>query len=399
MTDKLLHAVVVPSDAQTKSGSRKRKQLAKQGVLQSDVASTESIAPQPGQQTISGQIRGRLAVMHAKMIEELLSSSIPVIPFSALGEQSDVDGYYAPEDIQRDRLDAREDRLQRFEGVLTPKGTRRSHWRAQQTNPQTVDNPFGSGTASEFGLSIRARKVRWYNSTDGTITDATPQRTVQGEHDQLDIYDTDEPSFDAPTLIYDIAYDEEDRTDCVVWDTYNRPKIYEETGNSATVGSVTVGDTTVSSTTVSIASQWQRVYVTDHEWVGDIVLETDRLRLTIDQPEDKLRAYRWDESEGQYTAVQLGNTDWRLYDVNITDIGLAQLSAQFEFESLGSGARHNLNGTLIRGLDDVVWTVPMNEDANNVPADLITRLDPIAATTDKIPAPTAGVVRRTETDR
>lgn len=396
MTDTLLHAVAIPSDSQTETGASRRKKLAKQGVLQSDVPSTETVAPQPGQRRISGQIRGRLAAMHARMIEELLSSSIETVPYAAVGEAVDIDGYYAPEDIDVSRLDAREDRLQQFSGVLSPKGTRRSHWRAARTNPQTLDNPFGSDTAPEFGLTIRARKTRWYNSTDGTIVDATAQRTVDGEHDRLDIYDTDEPSFDGPILLYDIAYTDEYPTDCRVWDTYDRQKESEETDGTSTVGSATIGDS-LSTTTESIDAQWQRVYVTDHEWRGDMVLETDRLRLVINQPEDDLRAYRWSDSNGQYTLVQLGQSDWRLYDVNLTDVGLAQLQAQFEFENLSSGARHNLNGTLLRGFDDVIWTVPTNEW--KTPSGLVDRLDPIAATTDKVPAPTVDVIKRTETDR
>jgi hypothetical protein len=161
------------------------------------------------------------------------------------------------------------------------------------------------------------------------------------------------------------------------------------------VGSSTVGDATVTDTvTTEVASQWQRVYVTDHDWRGDIVLETDRLRLTIDQPEDTLRAYRW--SDGQYELVQLGASDWRLFDVDITTIGLARIEAQFEFERQADGTRHNLNATLVRGLDDVVWTEPVNEDST--PQGLIDRLAPIATAADAL-APTGDVVRRGDVDR
>jgi len=397
MTDTLLHAVAIPSDSQTDTGAQRRTKLAKQGVLQSDVPSTETVSAQPGQRRISGQVRGRFAVIHARMIEELLSSSIEVVPYAGDGEKTEVDGYYAPEDVNRGPLDPREERLQQFDGTLTPKGTRRSHWRAIRTNTQPVTNPFGSASTPEIGLTVRANKVRWFNETDGSLEDATVQRTVDGEHDQLNIYDASAASFDSPTLIYDIAYDQEYPTDCRVWDTYGRPKEYRATDDGgATVGNATVGSATVSSETI-VESQWQRVYVTDHEWNGDIVLETDRLRLTIDQPEDVLRAYRYNPDDGQYTVVQLGQSDWRLYDIDLTGVGLANIEAQLEFENASSGARHNLNLSLVRGLNDGIWSKPPNE--GTTPQDLIDRLDPIAADTDSVVVPEQDVIKRTEVDR
>jgi len=183
----------------------------------------------------------------------------------------------------------------------------------------------------------------------------------------------------------------------VLWDDYNREKVYRVESDGDTVGSATVGSATVNDADTLVESQWQRVYLTDHEWQGNIVLESDRLRLVIDQPKDDLRAYRYNADEGQYNLVQLGASDWRLFDVDITSIGLATIEAQLEFEGLTSGATHNLNLSLIRGLEDAVWSVPSNEDST--PQGLIDRLDPIAATTDTVAVPEQDVVKRTEVDR
>jgi hypothetical protein len=398
MPDRLLHAVNVPSDSQTNRGSSKSKNIAKQGVLESDVSSAEAIAPQPGTTSLTGQFRGRYAPMLARMIEELFSSSIKTVPYTARGTDSESDGYYALEQLGSvGPLDAREDRIQKFDGALTKKGTRRSHWRAIRTNPQPADNPFGSASAPEVGLSIWAQKVRWFDDVGGGLEEATVQRRVKGEHDYLNIYDASEPAFDKPILIYDIPYIDEYPTDCVVWDTYNREKVYYEAGSDDTVGISAVGTATVSSDDVNIASQWQRVYVTDHNWRGDIVLETDRLRLVIEQPEDTLRAYRWDAGEGQYNIIQLGSSDWRLYDIDLTSIGLVRLEAQFEFENATTGNRYNLNGTLVRGLGDAIWTVPANE--GTAPSGLIDRLDPIASESGDVVEASGDVVKRTQVNR
>jgi len=397
MTSRLLHAVAVPSDSQTESGSRQQNRVAKQGVLKTDVPSAESVSAQPGQVSIDGRLAGRFADIHAAMIDELLASSIPVIPYAGKDEQDSVDGYYAPETTSQNPPDPRQGRFQQFDGVLTPKGTRRSHWRAVRTNPQTVDNPFGAAPSPEIGLTTAANKVRWYDDVSGAIETPTVQRTVTGEHGRLNIYDASEPSFDSPALIYDLSLREEFKTDCVLWDDYNREKVYRVESDGDTVGSATVGSATVNDADTLVESQWQRVYLTDHEWQGNIVLESDRLRLVIDQPKDDLRAYRYNADEGQYNLVQLGASDWRLFDVDITSIGLATIEAQLEFEGLTSGATHNLNLSLIRGLEDAVWSVPSNEDST--PQGLIDRLDPIAATTDTVAVPEQDVVKRTEVDR
>lgn len=399
MSDRLLYAVNVPNDAQMSAGSQNRRQLAKQAFLEGGSSSTQSIASQPSQQTLRGQVRGRYAQMIATMLEELFSSGIDAIPFVARDGQTASDGYYAPDNVSLNRLDAREDRLQQFDGVLSFKGTKHSHWRAVTTNPQSVDNPFGTGAAPEVGLSVQSSKVQWFDPVGGAVSDATAQRTVEGEHGQIEIYDTNEPGFDSPALIYDIGYTEEYPTDCVVWDTYNRPKVYQETTDSdSQVGTATVGTATVTDTvSLTVDSQWQRVFAPDHDWRGDMVLETDRLRLWVDQPDDTFRAYRYDGSGGQYNLVQLGASDWRLWDVDLTHIGLARIEAQFGFENQSTGERYALNATLVRGLEDVIWSAPTNEGAT--PQGLIDRLDPIASTTDYVAVPSAGLVKRSEVHR
>lgn len=374
MPDRLLHAVIVPSDSQTSRGSQRRKDIAKRAVIDSDVSSAEAIAPQPGSTTLRGQVRGRFAPMMARMIEELFSSSIETVPYTAVGEQSASDGYYALEQLgDVGPLDPREDRVQSFDGQLVRQGTRRSHKRAVRTKTQSADNPFDAGAPPEIGLSVNASDVAWFNDVDGSVESATVQRTVNGEHGDLEIYDITEPSFDDPVLTYTLGYEDEYATDCVVWDDYGRPKEYSNNG-------------------ITVASQWQRVYITEHEWEGDIVIESDRLRLIITRPGYTLEAYRWDDSAGSYTAVSLGTSDWELRDISLTDVGLCRIEAQFQFNNTASSATHSLNGTIVRGLDDVIWTTPVNE--GSIPSGLETLLSPIADGTSTVAKPTMDLVKK-----
>jgi hypothetical protein len=400
MSDRLLHALHVPSDAQRQSGSERQRQLSKRGAVDSDISSTESVRSQPGQQTISGQLRGRLAPLMAAEYEELFAASgVDTVPYTVRNGESQLDGYYAPENIGENFADARDDRIQSFDGVLTVQGSRRSHWRAVRSNPETLDNPFGSDATPEFGVSTRSRKVRWFDDTTGSLQDATVQRRVQGEHDFIEIYDASEPSFDRPVLLFDIPYTEEYPTDVTVWDTYDRDKLYQETSSADyQVGSATVGSATVTDTIDLETVQWQRVYVTDHDWTGDIIIETDRLRLLVDQPEDNLRVYQWNPSVGLWEQQQLGSSDWRLWDIDITHIGLVRVECQLEFENTTNGNKYNLNAKLLRGLDNALFTIPPNESAP-APSGVVDRLDPIAHPSDDVPNATMDIVPRTEVDR
>lgn len=396
MTNRLLHAVNIPEELLSNPSNEAQSKLASNSVL-GGTASAEDIASEPTEKVLTGIAGGKFAKLTALELEELFTSDL-IVPYTVRGrDDPQTDGYYATQNVDVQRAAASQDELQKFDGRLTKNGTQGKNWRAVRTNPQTLDNPFGSATAPEIGLSGRARKVRWFDDVAGTIEDATVQRTVEGEHDYLNIYDASEPSFDAPVLIYDIPYEEEYPTDCTVWDTYGRPKVYSVSTSTAQVGSATVGSATVGGYETYVASQWQRVYLADHDWVGDMILETDRLRLEIGQPEESVTAYRYDPDDGQYNLVQLGASDWRLWDVDIRTIGLAQIDAQFEFEDTSSGAHHNLNGTLVRGLDNVVWTVPNNE--GSTPSGLIDRLDPIADDSDRVVNASADVVKRSEVDR
>jgi len=392
-----LYALPLPK-SRGRNGSSTKQQLAKLGTLGGGLPAVSQVSTGARDGTLSGVYNGKFANLFANEIEELASGSISSVPLFDTAAAAQFRGYYNIESAKTNPTDPRVGEYQQeYDLEIAKKGTRQSHWRSVRTNPQTDTNPFDAGAAPELGLSIRARKVRWFDDVGGGLEDATVQRTVEGEHDQLNIYDPSEPSFSKPVLIYDIPYTEEYPTDCVVWDTNDRSKVYREPGDSPTVGSATVGSATVGGDDVRVASQWQRVYVTDHEWRGDMVLETDRLRLVIDQPEDILRAYRWDPADGQYNLLQLGSSDWRLFDVDVTSIGLVRLKAQFEFEDQSTGDRVNLNGTLIRGLDNVVWTVPANEGVT--PQGLQDRLDPIASETGSIIAPSGDVIKRTEVDR
>jgi len=399
MADQILYNLVIPQQAQLSQGARQQRQNVTEGTLQAGPATVTSIKSEPGEKTLVGRVSGRHAKLKADEFEELFSNSaIDVVPLFTPGSAtSRRDRYVALENVSTEPAHPVDDRVQRFDGALANKGSKRSHRRAVATNPTTEDNPFESDSAEEIGIPARAQKVKWWDDTAGTLeSDPDPVRNVEGEHDRIEVYDATDSSIADPTLLYDVPYRYEWPVDVRVWDDYDRSQEDTQTVGSTTVGSATVGSATVSETRTAL--QWQRVFATDHDYSGTPILENDLLRLVIDEAAGRIKAHEWDSDDQYYRRIALGNSPWRLWDLNIRRIGVERVDAQVEFEDLNDpGTTHNLNMSLKRGWESVLWTVPANEDP--APQGLVDRLAPIAATTEQDPAAQATLVERQEVDR
>jgi len=394
-TRRFVHAVAVFESAVERPRSTQSERVDSAGALNSDLPAVESVSPEAGGRTVAGLLAGVGAKLTATELEELFGASgVSVVPMYVEGGDAQIDGYYASKDVNLRRPAAERDDLQSFDGQMIRRGSRRSHRRAVRTAPTTVSNPFGSASTEEIAIPARATDVQWFNARgDQSTESATVQRTETGQHDDIDVYDATEPSFSQPALVYDVAYRHGWPVDVRVWDT--RENARRETTNTSgdDVGTATIGSAEVGSETSYAA--WQRVYRSDHDAVGTLSLENDLLQVALDETRGRLRAARWDESDGQYNRVQLDTSvDWRFESADITHIGLAAVDGQLQFSD-GTNT-HPLNVSLKRGHTDLVFANPDN--AGSVPANLVTRLDAIAADSDQDPGATAGIVEREAID-
>lgn len=394
-----LYTEPIPTNSRRQLEQRRRTQLVAEGKLDSDVPTVTQVSPDAGERLLVGQHRGVFARKLATEMEELFAASgVETVPFyDPDGGQQD--GYYALSNVSLttpngEQAGTASEYGQTFDGVLRREGTRASHYRSVATTVQAVDNPFGSGTDATVAISARADDVQWYDSGTGATESATVQQTVTGEHGDLDVYDTTEPSFDSPTLLYDLALAQQASADMTVWDTLGRDKtVVIDEADSDTVGSATVGSATVSGET-TVTPAWQRVFVTDHETDGTLVIDSERLRLHFETERNRLVAERWNDTDANWDLVQLGTSSWRLQGVDIRRVGLARVVALVTFSD-GSSS-HTLRLDVGRGDRSGLWTVPTN--GSSPPQGLIDRLDPIAQTTDTATAEAAGIVERTEVE-
>ncbi|AFH22624.1 hypothetical protein OSG_eHP31_00060 [environmental Halophage eHP-31] len=392
---RFLYNLAIPEGTTLSQSQRQRQRLLAEGTLSPGSPAVESISADPGERLLSGRVRGRLAAVTAAEFEELFANdSLGPVPLFEPSDRDHADRFVGLEDVQVEPAHPTEQRVQTFDGSLRAVGSRRSHFRALRTNPTTESNPFGSAGSAEVGVNYRASRLRWFDPEGGGLIDATVQRTVSGEHDKISIVDATQPSFGRPVLIYDLPHRYGWRTDARVWDSRAGDKILTESNgtSSPTVGSATVGSSQVGSGSTT-AVRWQRVFAPGHDFEEGVpVVESDRLRLRFD---DRLRAYRWDASDEQYEQIQLGQSAWRLIDQSIERIGGARVDGQAEFND--GTSTHALNWSVKRGRETVLLTNPPNEGA--MPAGLVTRLDPIAATSDEDPASSLDVVPRSEVGR
>ncbi len=388
MTDLLLYTLVIPQDSQSDLLNRLQQQLATAGVLDQDGGVVEQLSSEPGNQTISGLYRDQFAAKMAAELEELAQASgFDELPVASLDGATSTNGYYSLERADVDQVQPHTSLVQQFDLSLTKKGTQNKHWRALETNPRQVDHDFGTDLAAEVAVPAAASKVQWYNPADGSRPSATPVETRSAELGDVDIYDlTDAPWYDPfgedpPTLLYEVPYIDEEATDVRVYDTLGA----EQKLNA------------------EYDLQWQKVFSTQHDFGGEVVIDTGLLRLRLDEGAGTLEAERWDpdatqtvEGTGTYGDGLYGeglyagqSGDWvdaglsqpadvSVFDVDLVEISMATVRAQVLLDD--SGTLFALDVVLDRGVQDALFSIPENE-SGPIPTALQDWLSPIATTT------------------
>jgi hypothetical protein len=141
------------------------------------------------------------------------------------------------------------------------------------------------------------------------------------------------------------------------------------------------------------------VYVTDHEYRGDIVIENGRIQLVIDRstaPHDLTVA---GYSSGSWQDVSLGTSDWRLADIDIREISPVSVRARTRWTDTGGSDTHSLDMALHRGWTRTQFFEPTDStgtliQSQQAPQGLVDRLDPIASTIRTDPDPRRGLIAR-----
>lgn len=311
-------------------------------------------------------------------VESLGESSFENVPFAdvAANVEDGQSGYYEVGNVDVNPAHQSTDLAFQYAIGLNYNGTRASHWRAVETNSETINTGLTTGSGGQIGIPTEASNVRWYSSANSPA-DATVQSTVNAEYGDVDLYDPTEPSFDDPTLIYSLSFDREGPVDVRVWD---------DIGESNKFASYTDG----SGTTHTI-TQWVHAYHSDFEFEGEAIIDNGLLRTRYDEANGVLEAWQWDDANSTWSSVSISMGDYELYDADVQRIGPSRVDVYAEYRDTVGGGIDAAIASMQRGISGVVLRQPPN---GSVASAVESIYDPIASnqTTDKQPE-TAVVAR------
>ena len=380
MSDTYLYRQAVPEQAQTRTVSQVRRELSKLAGIEG-TSSVEDLGVSPGDYVLVGEYRGKYAEVMARELEELFSAddAYATVPYFAQDGGLPEAGYYSLSNVDVGRSDPRHESVQEFDGVLTKEGTRESHRRSISVNPQQVHrNDFGNSTEALVAIPTSAENQFWYDRESKTRDAVTVASTVSGEGSQGDVDLVDAHGVSELTapfeLVYDVDYDTDGQVDVILWDDHDRAKLDSDGVNS-----------------------WQWVFSTSHEYSGVPVVDTGRLRLSLDTT-NGVQAEEYDASTESWTSVSLPASDWVLHAWDVVEIAPNRIQVQVEFANASSNERRALNLVARRGRRRVQWLVPESV-SEPTPQGLVDKLGPVADESVLRPQSTLGLISREEVRR
>jgi hypothetical protein len=359
---KVLYRTPIPFSSLSRTGSNTQRELESLVGLGGTAPTVETVGSQAGRFDLRGAYKLRYAEMLGRELRELLDAdALDTLEFYTVDETPPDQGYYAADRVDGGRVRPQTDLAARFDGELVREGTRASHRRAVQAGPpdaRQVDHDFGSEQTAALAVPAAAERIQWLDGDRTARTTATPDRTVAAEFGDLHLFDlqTAPTGYQTrPYLVYQLPFTAAGDVDTKVWDTYGREKIDDD-------GVVA----------------WQRVFKSEHEIRGALVVETGRIRTTLDPAADPgVTAQRWDADTGSWTGVALESSDWTLADIDLVRPGAAHVRAQLTFRDTASTALYPLDAVWHRGYDTVQFAIPESE-SGPIPSGLIDLLASIA---------------------
>ena len=375
--DLVCYALALPDVGRTQGEHRGRQDLARQTLLEDDGGAVAQVGSDAADESLEGLYRGRYAEKMAAELEELgESAGFESLPVTDREVSRPIDGYYAVENVRVDTPGGRVENVKEFVLELARRGTKASHYRTIESVQAQVDHGWGTAEEALVGVPAAAEKVRWFDAESGDWAAAAPAETRSAELGDVEMYDLDagEAALDVadPALIYQIDYLAEKDTDVRVYDTRGEADKLDAEG----------------------LPQWQKLFSTQHDLETEIVIDSGRLRLYVDDPSADLSAEEYDAGAEEWQSISLGDNpdSWAVYDADLTAVRMASARAQLVFIDEDDDL-FALDATLDRAAENVLFSIPPDEDGP-VPDSLEDWLDPIASTSIVDPQPTKTLTSR-----
>jgi len=384
MPTRQLYNIRIPSDAQTQASVQGLgHELESLSGLDADAPIIEALGIQGGENSINATYSNERAPVTAQELEELLSASgFEHIPYYTPSDPGGAgDGYIAVEDGSVEAASVHDTRVQSVSGTFTRSGDRGNDRRSLTVEPAEVNrNDFGNQTEALVAIPSAAEKRTWYARENQEREAVVVESTVEAAGGSLDLVDASSVSLSAShELVHDVAYDEEWRTDITLWDTY--------------------GYSAPDDPDAGYMPAWGKVYRTGHEYSGVPVVDTGRLRLSLDEA-NGLSVEEYDPGTDSWSSTSLPTSDWELFDVDVTGISPVKAAAQCVFRNPTTtpSGEYALNLVARRGRSVVHWLTP-DSVSDPVPDGLVDYLDPVADPAMLRPNNSLGLIAREEVRR
>jgi len=344
MADTRLYTVSVPDGAKMNGQERGEREVSDIGAIAGGSTAVTSLGLSAGERTLRVQYKGYNDAILGEMLAELAESeTLETVPYFGVNpdgtrDHTKQDGYYTVSRVTDETPDQRSESYPTVDLTMKKKGTRNSHWRYEPAKPTASENQFGNDTTEYIGVPAAATKVRWHDR-DINLSGATPASTVTTEFGDVDIYHGSDSPYSSLSLIYDLPYNEEGKTDVAVWDTRGAATKTDTVGGEAVL-------------------EWSKVFHTYHDFRGSATLSNGRVRLTVDEDNQSLSAEEY--TSGSWSDVALGASDWQILDLDITTIDYSRIAGTMEFEDSTDGSIYRLNFVLRRGATGFIFYIPDN---------------------------------------
>ena len=373
----VLPAVTVGQGEESRSQAQS---LAQTGRLGSDETTVDQLTTEaPGTEirgsydATSGIPADRIAMVAAEF-DELVGAGRGPLPLFDTDDSATFArrGFYSISDGSVDPVHPTRPDVQQYRLTLERAGTRRDSFRAVALNPVNITTPFSGSDPPGVYIPAAADKTMWLDRADETTQSASSVATTSSSRGVVARY-VPPAGLNRPALVYDIP-EPEDVRGVVVFDTRGNAAKFDGDG----------------------VRQWQAVYQSGHEFEGDIVLSSDRLRLRVREGSGgQVTAERY--AGGSWSAVGLPSSPWYVLDVDLLRLGQHRATAQLRFRQSGE-ADYVVSVALNYGRE-VALVSPAADESDPIPPDIESLLAPIASGRSTDPQPGRTLVSREVTRR
>jgi len=351
------------------------------GLLEQGGVATENVATENVDLVVEGQFRfGRLVSSKlSDEIDSLSESTYTALPLfdpsaSSLGRSR---GYYEVEDADVRPAKPGVQHVFEFTLTLTQAGTSENSVRAVATNVEDVTTSLATGAPAEIAIPAAATRTRWYSQAAGPEP-ATDTRTESSEYGDVAFYDPATSTIDNPTLVYRLPFESDGPTDVRVYDDRDRSKFAETaSGNDVNV--------------------WTHAYHTGYQFDGDPVIDTGRLRLTLDTDTDSVVVETWDDGTQSWDDAGVTMGDYALADYSCTQIGPTNVRVRVTLTDTTTGTDSDVLVSARRGRNDLLLR-PAPNTGGTLPTAATSVFGPVASDQTTDPNPSQGIRARSEID-